>query len=124
MGQFFLTFEPVFLVMHFVFAIFLIGVILLQSGKGSDIGTAFGVGNSQALLGTTGAPTLLTKLTAVAAFMFLVTSLSLATASKYESGVGGGGSEITNELKAAEPKGTTNEAATPPSTEPVTPPTK
>ena len=77
MGAFFVAFETTLFVIHFIVAIFLISMILLQSGKGSDIGAAFGAGNSQALFGPRGAATILSKITTVCAFVFLFTSLSL-----------------------------------------------
>jgi len=60
-------------------------VILLQTGKGSDIGAVFGGGSSQTLFGSTGPTSFLSKLTAGAAIVFMLTSLFLA----YFSGSGG-----------------------------------
>ncbi|EKD42499.1 MAG: hypothetical protein ACD_73C00133G0001, partial [uncultured bacterium] len=74
--------EPVILVVHYLISIFMIIVILLQAGKGADIGAAFGAGSSQTLFGARGAATLLSKATTVVALLFLATSLSLATISK------------------------------------------
>lgn len=98
MTEFLFAFESVILVIHFVVALFLIAVILLQAGKGTDIGAAFGAGGSQALFGARSAATLLTKVTTTAAFIFLLTSLSLATISKYKT-LGGKGSVIGEELE-------------------------
>jgi preprotein translocase subunit SecG len=53
-------------------------IVLLQTGKGADMGAAFGGGSSQTLFGSTGASTFLTKATTVAAIVFMITSLSLA----------------------------------------------
>ena len=53
-------------------------VILLQTGKGSDIGAVFGGGSSQTLFGSTGPTSFLSKLTAGAAILFMLTSLFLA----------------------------------------------
>lgn len=63
--------------LHFLVAVTLIGVVLLQSGKGADIGAAFGGGSSQTVFGGRGATTLLHKITTVAAILFMLTSLSL-----------------------------------------------
>ena len=63
--------------LHIFVALFLIVIVLLQSGKGSDVGAAFGGGSSQTLFGTGGAAPFLTKFTAGAAFIFMVTSISL-----------------------------------------------
>lgn len=98
MGEFLIAFEPIILVIHFIAAFFLVTFILLQSGKGSDIGAAFGAGGSQSLLGTTGASTILTKATIVIAMVFLVTSLSLATTAKFTATGGSGHSIIQDEL--------------------------
>ena len=69
------------IVLHIIVAFIMIGVILLQSGKGAEIGAAFG-GSSQTVFGARGASTLLSKLTAISATIFMVTSLSLAIMSK------------------------------------------
>lgn len=97
MGSYFVAAEPVVLVLHFIVSFFLMAVILLQSGKG-DIGAAFGAGGSQSLFGARGAATLLTKLTTTAAVLFLMTSLSLATAAKHSAAGVSSGSVIENEL--------------------------
>ena len=64
-------------VLHVLICIGLIIGILLQSGKGSDLGAAFG-GSSQTLFGSTGAMPFLNKMTAAVAIAFMITSLSLA----------------------------------------------
>jgi len=66
------------LTLHILVAVALIAVVLLQSGKGADIGAAFGGGSSQTVFGGRGATTLLHKVTTVAAILFMLTSLSLA----------------------------------------------
>jgi len=73
--------ENVILVIHYLVCIFLIIVILLQAGKGADIGAAFG-GSSQTVFGSRGAATFLSKLTTVVAIVFLFTSISLASISR------------------------------------------
>ncbi len=65
------------LILHILVAAALIGVVLLQSGKGADIGAAFGGGSSQTVFGGRGAATFLQKITTVAAILFMLTSLSL-----------------------------------------------
>jgi preprotein translocase subunit SecG len=69
------------IVLHVIVAFIMVGVILLQSGKGAEIGAAFG-GSSQTVFGARGASTVLSKLTAVTATIFMVTSLTLAIMSK------------------------------------------
>jgi preprotein translocase subunit SecG len=63
---------------HVVVCIALIMIVLLQTGKGADMGAAFGGGSSQTLFGSTGASTFLSKATTVAAIVFMLTSLTLA----------------------------------------------
>jgi preprotein translocase subunit SecG len=65
-------------IIHVVVSIALILIVLLQTGKGADMGAAFGGGSSQTLFGTTGASTFLSKLTTAAAIVFMLTSLILA----------------------------------------------
>jgi len=60
-------------------------IVLLQTGKGADMGAAFGGGASQTLFGTTGASTFLSKATTVAAVVFMLTSLVLAYMSSHRS---------------------------------------
>lgn len=66
------------IVIHVIVCIALILIVLLQTGKGSDMGAAFGGGASQTLFGSTGASSFLTKLTTGAAIVFMLTSLTLA----------------------------------------------
>lgn len=72
------------IVFHYFICTFLIVLILLQAGKGADIGAAFG-GASQTVFGGRGPATFLSKLTTVAAVLFLITSISLAQMSKKAS---------------------------------------
>jgi preprotein translocase subunit SecG len=69
-------------IIHYIVCIFLIIVILLQAGKGADIGAAFGAGGSQTLFGPRGAATFLNKMTAVVALVFMMTSMGLVYISK------------------------------------------
>ncbi len=93
------SFEPFILTLHFLICIFMVIVILLQAGKGADMGAAFGAGGSQSLFGARGASTLLSKITTVAALMFLVTSLTLSTISKNRLTGGVGKSAVESLLK-------------------------
>lgn len=65
------------IILHVLICVGLIIAILLQSGKGSDLGAAFG-GSSQTLFGSTGAVPFLNKVTTGVAIAFMITSLSLA----------------------------------------------
>lgn len=66
------------LVVHVLAAIGLIGLVLVQHGKGADMGAAFGSGASQTLFGSRGSANFLSRLTAGFATVFFITSLSLA----------------------------------------------
>jgi len=72
--------------------LFLVGVVLLQSGKGADMGAAFGGANS-AVFGPSGPGNALTKITAATAALFMVTALSLSVISSRENSVFDGMSE-------------------------------
>ena len=65
------------MVVHVFVGIALILIVLLQTGRGTDIGAAFGGGSSQTVFGSAGPASFLGKLTAVCAFLFILTSLSL-----------------------------------------------
>lgn len=68
----------VIVIIHIAVCFALILIVLLQTGKGADMGAAFGGGASQTLFGTTGASTFLSKATTAAAVIFMLTSLTLA----------------------------------------------
>ena len=76
----------VLIVIHIVVCIALIMIVLLQTGKGADMGAAFGGGSSQTLFGSTGASTFLSKATTAAAIIFMLTSLVLAYMSSRGTG--------------------------------------
>ena len=63
--------------LHVVISLFLIGVVLLQTGKSADLAGAFGGQGSQTAFGPRGAANLLTKLTSYAAIFFMLTSIGL-----------------------------------------------
>ena len=65
-------------IFHVLVCVALILIVLLQTGKGADMGATFGGGSSQTLFGSTGATTFLTKSTTFVAVAFMVTSLTLA----------------------------------------------
>ena len=74
------------IVVHIIACFGIIGIVLLQAGKGADIGSAFGGAGSQAVLGSMGTPTVLGKITAVIALVFTITSFSLALMGGERSG--------------------------------------
>ena len=72
-------------IIHVFVCIALIMIVLFQTGKGADMGAAFGGGASQTLFGSTGASTFLSKATYIAAIVFMLTSLCLAYLSSHKS---------------------------------------
>lgn len=66
------------LVFHLIASILLIGVVLMQSGKGGGLGSAMGGGGGETFFGGRGAAPFLTRATTVLAVVFMMTSLSLA----------------------------------------------
>ncbi len=72
--------------LHVIVSAILIGMVLLQKGKGADIGAAFG-GASQTVFGPRGAASFMAKLTTGAAILFMVTSLGLALTTAKKSSV-------------------------------------
>jgi preprotein translocase subunit SecG len=72
------------IIVHVLVCLIMIGVILLQAGKGAEVGAAFG-GSSQTIFGSRGATTFLSKLTIGAASLFMLTSLSLSILSNQRS---------------------------------------
>jgi len=66
------------LVVHILLALMIIGLVLLQRGKGAEAGAGFGAGASGTVFGARGTATLFSKLTAVFAALFFATSLTLA----------------------------------------------
>ena len=75
----------ILIIVHVVVCVALIMIVLLQTGKGADMGAAFGGGGSQTLFGSTGASTFLSKATTGAAIIFMLTSLALAYISSHRT---------------------------------------
>lgn len=103
-------------VLHIVVSLALILIILLQTGKGADIGAVFGGGSSQTLFGSSGPTSFLGKLTAAAAVIFMLTSLFLAyfSGSRPSSSIMEGGSPVqTVPAPAGQPGGTAPPAPAP-----------
>ncbi len=70
--------ETVLVVIHLLLAIGLVGLVLIQHGKGADMGAAFGSGASATVFGSAGAGNFLSRTTAILAALFFLTSLTLA----------------------------------------------
>lgn len=76
--------DTLLIIVHVLVCFFLVGIVLLQHGKGADIGASFG-GSSQSLFGTEGPVPLLNKITTAVAVIFMITSVSLAYISAHRS---------------------------------------
>jgi preprotein translocase subunit SecG len=85
-------------IIHVIVSLFLIGVVLLQSGKAADLAGAFGGLGSQTVFGPRGSATVLTRATAISAGVFMITSLSLSLLATNEGG--GSGNSILDEITA------------------------
>jgi len=96
------------MILHVLVCFFLIAIVLLQTGKGAELGAAFG-GSSQTLFGSRGAATFLNKITTISAIVFMVTSLSLAFITAK------GGSVIKKGPVATEEQKTVPQTPAPPS---------
>lgn len=72
-------------VVHVLAALGLIGLVLIQHGKGADAGASFGGGGSQTVFGSAGSANFLTRATAVLAVLFFITSMALAWMARQEA---------------------------------------
>ncbi len=70
--------ETILIIIHVAVCIFLVAIVLLQHGKGADVGATFGGGGGESLFGSEGPVPLMNKITTAAAVIFMVTSISLA----------------------------------------------
>ncbi|MBI4192699.1 MAG: preprotein translocase subunit SecG [Betaproteobacteria bacterium] len=77
--------ETLVLIVHVLSALAVIGLVLLQHGKGADMGAAFGGGASGSLFGATGSANFLSRTTAVLATIFFLTSLGLTWFSSHRT---------------------------------------
>ncbi len=77
--------EQIILIVHLLVALAIIGLIMLQQGKGADMGASFGAGASQTLFGSDGSGNVLTKATAWLVTLFFATSFGLALLANQKS---------------------------------------
>jgi preprotein translocase subunit SecG len=91
------------LILHVVVCIALIIIVLLQAGKGAEIGASFGSGGSQTVFGATGGKSFMSRLTTGAAVIFMLTSLTLA----YFYGQPGSSSIMPGNLPSTAPQTST-----------------
>src|SRR4051812_17245406 len=104
------------IVLHVLVALAIIGLVLLQHGKGADMGSGFGGGASGSLFGATGSANFLSRTTAVLAAIFFVLSLALAyTATRRPASEGGGVIDAirNREVEKPAPKAEEKPAAAP-----------
>lgn len=104
--------EHLVTIIHVLAAAGVIGLVLLQHGKGADMGAAFGSGASGSLFGVSGSSNFMSKATAACVAVFFATSLTLAYMASHRTG---NGSVINNAVKteAAKPTETTPAESTP-----------
>jgi len=86
------------IVVHVIVAIAIIGLVLLQHGKGADMGAGFGSGASGSLFGATGSANFLSRMTAGLAVLFFLTSLGLAYLATHRPKTSGGVMESIKEI--------------------------
>lgn len=89
------------LVLQMLAALTMIGLVLIQHGKGADMGASFGSGASGSLFGATGSANFLSRSTAVAATIFFVCTLVLALLSNQGARSGGGGTSVLDRAAPA-----------------------
>lgn len=80
--------ENLIILVHILTALAILGLILLQQGKGAEMGASFGGGASNTLFGASGSGNFFSKMTAICAFVFFVTSFSLAVIAKQKASIG------------------------------------
>jgi preprotein translocase subunit SecG len=109
----------VILGVHVLLALMIIGLVLLQRGKGAEAGAGFGSGASGTVFGARGTSTLFSKLTAIFAGLFFVTSLSLAYLGTHSPAEPTSVLERAAQAAAAASKASPPPAVTPPATAPA-----
>ncbi|NMT62252.1 preprotein translocase subunit SecG [Marinobacter orientalis] len=94
--------ETLVVVLHVVIAVALVGLVLIQHGKGANAGAAFGGGASQTVFGSEGSSSFLVRATTLLAIVFFVTSFSLAVFAKQRAEVAGeAGIPVVEESRSA-----------------------
>ena len=93
----------ILIVAHVLVALSIIGLVLLQHGKGADMGSGFGGGASSSLFGATGSANFLSRITAVLATAFFLLSLALAYVATKKPVEGGGVMDAVRQQQPAQP---------------------
>jgi preprotein translocase subunit SecG len=106
------------LVIHIILAVLMIGLILVQHGKGADAGASFGGGGAATVFGASGSASFLTRLTAILTALFFITSLSLAVFAKKQTSDAYGlkSVQISSQTTPAAPANTGETSPTAPKT--------
>jgi len=107
--------EPLIIAFHILLCLVIIGLILLQQGKGAEMGASFGSGGSQTLFGPTGGSNLLTRSTAILVTLFFITSFSLSLLAKQKVSVGADAGVPSTEVIEAHNTQAAGDAPAPPS---------
>ena len=102
--------EKLVLVVHVLAALGIIGLILVQQGKGAAMGASFGAGASQTLFGSEGSGNFFSRATAMIAVVFFATSFGLAVIAKDKASVGLPGFDLDSDVPAVQ---TVNETDVP-----------
>ena len=114
------TWLGVVIALHVLIALAIIGLVLLQHGKGADMGSGFGGGASSSLFGATGSANFLSRATAVLATLFFLTSLGLAYLATNKPKSGGGVLDaVKKEVSVPAKPGAEKPAAEAPAPEPA-----
>lgn len=103
--------QTAILILHVLVAAGIIGLVLLQHGKGADMGAAFGSGSAGSLFGASGSANFLSRATAVLTAVFFATSLGLTYLSAGQSEPKGVMTEVPVESQQGTPAGATGEAS-------------
>jgi len=90
--------ESIIIIIHVLAAIAVTALVLLQQGKGAEMGASFGSGASQTLFGSSGSGNVLTKSTTIFATVFFITSLSLAVIARQAADLSVLGGDLINDL--------------------------
>ena len=103
--------ETLIWVVHVLAAVAVIGLVLMQHGKGADMGAAFGSGASGSLFGSSGSANFLSRATAILAAVFFTTSLSLTYIYSHKTKTAGIMATQQTQTKPAAPAGTPQTSA-------------
>ncbi|MDD5249951.1 MAG: preprotein translocase subunit SecG [Rhodocyclaceae bacterium] len=104
---------PIILSVHILVGLTVIGLVLIQHGKGADMGAAFGSGASGSLFGSSGSANFLSRTTAIFAAMFFLTSLSLSYIASNKPRVSGSVMDTAVKTQPAAAAPAKNEAPSP-----------